>query len=154
MPHCCGPLVVRAMKRSVSRLDKASKVIAWCCVLLTAAFTATAIEWRVFAGTDNWWAALAAFVTTALIGAAPYAIYLVFVPASKASPTLRMIVLCFLVALSVVPNVWWAVTGVRTGGWNFFIVPTIQVFYLLVIVPFVIVLMHALRRIWQRAHDA
>ncbi|MCC4587854.1 hypothetical protein LL962_12205 [Xanthomonas sp. NCPPB 1067] len=83
---------------------------------------------------------------TALIGAAPYAIYSLFVPISKAGPVLKLFVLCTLVALSAVPNVWWIAIDARTDGWNFFIVPALQIFYLLVIVPFVIALTHALWR--------
>ncbi|PPT55565.1 hypothetical protein [Xanthomonas arboricola] len=142
------------MKSSVTRLHQVLKRIAWCCALLTAAFAATAIEWQVFADKGPWWAAFITFGVTALIGAAPYAIYTAFIPASKAGPMLKSIVLCVLVALSVVPNAWWFATDASTNGWNFFIVPAFQVFYLLVVVPFIIVLMHALSRRCVRAPDA
>ncbi|MEA9579860.1 hypothetical protein VC218_13415 [Xanthomonas nasturtii] len=142
------------MKSSVTRLHQVLKLIAWCCALLTAVFVATAIEWPVLAAKGLWWGAFIAFGVTAFIGAAPYAIYAVFIPASKAGPMLKLIVLCVLAALSVVPNAWWFATKASTNGWNFFIVPAFQLFYLLVVVPFIIVLVHALRRKWVRAPNA
>ncbi|MBV6816186.1 hypothetical protein ACE15N_00175 [Xanthomonas campestris pv. passiflorae] len=134
------------MKSSATNLDKASKRVAWCCALLTAVFTATTIDWRVVARTDQWLVMLILFGVTASLGAAPYAIYSFFVPASKAGPVLKLFVLCTLCALSLVPNAWWIEKNVRTDGWNFFIVPVLQILYLLVIVPFIIILTHALSR--------
>ncbi|MCC4635058.1 hypothetical protein [Xanthomonas dyei] len=138
--------MLRAMMSSVSNLDKAAKCVAWCCAVITAAFTATAFEWSSAARTGQWLATLVPFLVTVFIGAAPYAIYSLFLPISKAGPVLKLFVLCTLIAISIVPNAWWIAKNVRTDGWNFFIIPALQIFYLLLIVPFIIVLTHALWR--------
>ncbi|UXA70983.1 hypothetical protein M0D46_08195 [Xanthomonas prunicola] len=134
------------MTISATNLDQASKCVAWCCALITVTFTATAFEWSFAARTGQWLAVLVAFSVTMFIGAAPYAIYSLFLPISKAGPLLKLFVLCTLIALSLVPNAWWMATNARTDGWNFFIIPALQIFYLLLIVPFIIVLTHALWR--------
>lgn len=82
--------------------------------------------------------------TTALIGALPYAWYAALVPAYKAGPVLKGLLLAALIALSLVPNGWWISTGASTNGWNFIIVPFAQVLYLLVVAPLVIALANAL----------
>ncbi|MBO9738484.1 hypothetical protein J7432_05450 [Xanthomonas axonopodis pv. begoniae] len=86
------------------------------------------------------------FGVTGLLGAAPYAIYAFFLPISKAGPVLKLFVLCTLVALSLLPNAWWIAKDVRTDGWNFFIVPLLQILYLLLMVPFIIIFTHAIGR--------
>ncbi|MCC8536105.1 hypothetical protein ACDH70_12910 [Xanthomonas axonopodis pv. poinsettiicola] len=134
------------MINSATDLDKASKRVAWCCALVTAACTAMAVDWSFFTKTGQWPVALVLFGVTVLLGAAPYTIYSFFVPISKAGPVLKLFVLCTLVALSLVPNAWWIATNASTDGWNFFIVPVLQIFYLLVIVPFIIVLTDAFWR--------
>lgn len=143
-----------AMTSSAPNLDKASKRVAWCCALVTAACTAIAVDWSFFATTGQVLIALLLFGVTALLGVTPYAIYSFFLPISNAGPALKLFVLCTLIALSLVPNAWWIATTARTDGWNFFIVPVLQIFYLLIIVPFIIVLTHALwRRLDRRRYN-
>lgn len=138
--------MLRAMTNSATNLDKASKRVAWCCALATAAYTAMAVDWSFFATTGQGLIALLLFGVTVLLGVTPYAIHSFFLPISNAGPVLKLFVLCTLVSLSLVPNAWWIATNSSTNGWNFFIVPVLQIFYLLVIVPFIIVLTHAFWR--------
>lgn len=132
------------MSETVARWDKKLKLVAWFCALITAAFAATAIDWPGLMAGEHFGAALAAFLTTALVGTVPYAWYAGLVPAYKAGPVLKGVILVALVALSLVPNGWWISTGASTNGWNFIIVPFLQALYLLVVAPLAIIAANAL----------
>ncbi|MBN6112642.1 hypothetical protein [Xanthomonas bonasiae] len=138
------------MARSAAVWNRTLKFAAGICAILTAAFAAMHIDWSFLSTSRQWWVAPFAFCITALVGAVPYGIYALFVPLTKVDPIVKALLLLVLIALSAVPNVWWIETGAHTNGWNFLIIPVVQVVYLLVVAPVVIVFIGLLQRTWVR----
>jgi len=105
-------------------LQKKLRFVAAVAWLGTVALAATDIDWTAFSG--QLWPALIAFATVALLTLVPYGLYLPIVPGLRAGPAFQVVFLTVLVSIPVILFSYWRLMGIPTNGWDFFIVPFLQ----------------------------